>query len=605
MSSDLKATLQEICNDCGNDRTRMMDILRATQERFGCISDDAMNLISDLVGTHRVEVEGAASFYAFLSKAPKGDVVIRVCNDVVDKMNGVDRVAQAFREELGIDFGETTADGKFTLEWTPCIGMSDQSPAVLVNDEVMTRVSSDKARDIVSALKGGREYYKLRHPLGDGNNAHKLVHSMVTNNVHLKGDVLLADFTPGAGLANALGITPTEVIRSLKTARLRGRGGAGFPTGMKWEFAHMAEGTCKYVLCNADEGEPGTFKDRVLLTECADLLFEGMTVAGYAIGAEEGILYLRAEYLYLRRLLELTLNRRREEGLLGKNVCGKQGFNFDIRIQMGAGAYVCGEETALISSCEGLRGDPKNRPPFPAQKGYLGCPTVVNNVETLCSVARIMENGAAWFSKFGTPASAGTKLLSISGDCARPGVFEVELGCTLQDVLDMAEADQPLAVQVGGPSGQLVGAEGFGRKICFDDLATGGSIIIFDSDRDLLDVVEQFMEFFVEESCGYCTPCRVGCTLMAKRIADIRAGKGEPDDIEYLQTLGASMKLGSRCGLGQTAANPVMTSLANFRSVYEALLSEAPDGQQPTFDIRAALVDAEAIAGRESVIYKA
>jgi [NiFe] hydrogenase diaphorase moiety large subunit len=605
MSSDLKATLQTLCNDCGNDRTRLMDILRATQEQFGCINDEAMDLIAAAVGINRVEVESAASFYAFLSKAPKGEIVIRLCNDVVDKMNGVDRVAQAFREELGIDFGQTTPDGKFTLEWAPCIGMSDQSPAALINDEVMTRLSTDKARDIISALKGGREYFKLRHPLGDGNNAHKLVHSMVNNNICQKGEVLLADFTPGAALANIHGMTPAEVIRSMKAARLRGRGGAGFPTGMKWEFTQSAQGDRKFVLCNADEGEPGTFKDRVLLTECADLLFEGMTVAGYAVGASEGVLYLRAEYQYLQRLMELTLQRRRDEGMLGENVCGKAGFNFDIRVQMGAGAYICGEETALISSCEGLRGDPKNRPPFPAQKGYLGCPTVVNNVETLCSAAKIMENGAAWFSKFGTPASAGTKMLSISGDCARPGVFEVPLGCSLQDVLDMAQADEPLAVQVGGPSGQLVGKDGFGRKICFDDLATGGSIIIFDSDRDLLDVVEQFMEFFVEESCGYCTPCRVGCVLMAERIADIRAGNGQPDDIEYLETLGASMKLGSRCGLGQTAGNPVVTSLANFRPMYEALLKEPVDGQQPTFDIRAALSDAEAIAGRESVIYKA
>ncbi len=228
---------------------------------------------------------------------------------------------------------------------------------------------------------------------------------MVNNNIRRKGEVIFAEMQPGEGMKKALGMSPVEVIREVKTARLRGRGGAGFPTGMKWEFTRATNGAKRFVLCNADEGEPGTFKDRVILTECPDLMFEGMTIAGYAIGAELGILYLRAEYAYLLPYLEDVLNRRRSTGLLGKNVCGKNGFNYDIRIQMGAGAYVCGEETALISSCEGERGDPKNRPPFPAQKGYRGAPSTVNNVETLCCVARIMEKGAAWFSQLGTTDS--------------------------------------------------------------------------------------------------------------------------------------------------------------------------------------------------------
>ena len=249
---------------------------------------------------------------------------------------------------------------------------------------------------------------------------------------------------------------PAEVIRSVKTSRLRGRGGAGFPCGLKWEFTRGAEGERKFVLCNADEGEPGTFKDRVLLTERPDRVFAGMTIAGYAIGAEQGILYLRVEYAYLRPFLEDVLLKRRTDGLLGHSVCGKGGFNFDIRIQMGAGAYICGEETSLISSCEGMRGDPKTRPPFPAQKGYLGCPTVVNNVETLCCVTKILEEGPATFSAFGTEQSSGTKLLSISGDCRRPGVYELPFGVTLRQVLKLAGADDAIAVQISGPSGQSV-----------------------------------------------------------------------------------------------------------------------------------------------------
>ena len=244
---------------------------------------------------------------------------------------------------------------------------------------------------------------------GDGNNGNDLVKAMVNNNIRKRGAVIFGDCKPNAGLEKALALSPVEVINEIKNARLRGRGGAGFPTGMKWEFTRGADGDDKYVICNADEGEPGTFKDRVILTERADLLFEGMTIAGYAIGAKTGILYLRGEYNYLRPYLEDVLAKRREKGLLGTNVLGKSSFDFDIRIQMGAGAYVCGEETSLISSCEGLRGDPKNRPPFPAQQGYLAKPTCVNNVETLCNTVAIMDNGAAWFDRMGTTGSAGTR----------------------------------------------------------------------------------------------------------------------------------------------------------------------------------------------------
>jgi [NiFe] hydrogenase diaphorase moiety large subunit len=593
--------VRRICEAYGRDRTRMMDIVRDVQSRFGGVSGAAMDAIAREVSTHRVEVESVVSFYAFFSERTKGKIVIRVCNDVIDQMNGMDRVARAFSEELGIGFGETTADGKFTLEYTPCIGMSDQAPAALVNDVVVTNLTSDRARAIVRRLRENADPDRLVEKLGDGNNAHHLVHAMVMNNIGTRGPVIFAPFPSGEALRKAVAMTPTEVIRDMKTARLRGRGGAGFPTGMKWEFCRAAPGKKRYVICNADEGEPGTFKDRVILTECPDLLFEGMTIAGYAIGSDTGILYLRGEYAYLRALLEHVLAERRKSGLLGQNVCGKAGFHFDIRIQMGAGAYVCGEETALISSCEGLRGDPKNRPPFPAQKGYLGLPTVVNNVETLCCVARILEKGAGWFAQLGSKGSPGTKLLSISGDCKSPGVYEVPFGITLADVLKMVGAEDAAAVQVGGPSGQMVGPKDFGRIICYDDLATGGSIMVFGPERNVLKVAEQFLEFFIDESCGYCTPCRVGNVLLKERLSRIIAGKGEPADLDYLQDLGETIKTTSRCGLGQTSANPVLTTLKNFRPVYEALVRPNVDGLQPTFELHAAVSDAERIAGRASL----
>ncbi|NJN63923.1 MAG: NADH:ubiquinone oxidoreductase [Acidobacteria bacterium] len=598
----LQRTIKEVCRTYGRDRTRMMDIVRELQERLGFIPGDAMDLIAEEVGTARVEVESVVSFYAFLSEKPKGPIVIRLCNDIVDKIHGVDRVADALKDELGIEFGETTADGKITLEWTACIGMSDQAPAALVNDVVVTHLSSDEAREMVRELRRHGDPRRLVRTYGDGNNAHELIRSMVSNNVRRTGPVIFAELDRGSALRKAIAMSPAEVIRNIKTARLRGRGGAGFPAGMKWEFTRASEGAKKFVVCNADEGEPGTFKDRVILTERADLLFEGMTIAGYAIGATQGIVYLRAEYEYLRRFLESVLAERRRAGLLGHSILGKPGFDYDIRIQMGAGAYVCGEETSLLSSCEGLRGDPKNRPPFPAQKGYLGYPTSINNVETFCCVARILEEGAAWFLELGSKGSSGTKLFSISGDCRSPGVYELPFGITLGELLKIAGADDAIAVQVGGPSGQMVGPTQFDRTLCYDDLATGGSIMVFGPDRDPLEIAHAFMDFFIEESCGYCTPCRVGNVLLLERLEKVQAGLAGSEDLVYLQELGETVKAASRCGLGQTSPNPVLTTLKNFRELYERNLT-APDvrGLLPTFDIDSALATAKTITGRDSM----
>jgi len=604
MDKYLQKEVEQICTAFGNDRTKMMDIVRAVQNKYGQVSDEAVGFIAKAVKCNSIEVDSVVTFYSFLSKKPKGKVVIRLCNDVVDKMSGVDRVAEAFKKELGIDFGQTTPDGNISLEYTACIGMCDQAPAALVNDEVITYLSTDKVKELIGDLKKHYDPSKLKHRLGDGNNADPLVHSCVHNGIRKKGRVIFSEYDAEAGLKNSLAVSPVEVINEVKVARLRGRGGAGFPTGMKWQFTRAAEGEKKFILCNADEGEPGTFKDRVILTERADLLFEGMTIGGYAIGAEQGILYLRAEYNYLRKFLEKVLQDRRNKNLLGKDILGKKGFNFDITIQVGAGAYICGEETALISSCEGLRGDPKTRPPFPAQKGYLGYPSSVNNVETLCCVARIMEMGAAWFAEVGSKGSPSTKLLSVSGDCRLPGVYEYPFGIKVNDLLKDVGAEDAQAVLVGGPSGQLIGPNEFHRTICYDDLATGGAVVVFGPERDIVEIAAEYMHFFVEESCGYCTPCRVGNVILKKHLDKILNGQGEPQDLDFLKSLGESIKLTSRCGLGQTSPNPVLTTLKNFRSVYESKVRTFADKFQPTFDIRKALADAESIAKRKSEIYK-
>ena len=582
-----------------------MDIVADVQKTFGHIPREAFALVARESNTHRVEVESVVSFYAFLSEKRKGGVVIRLCDDIIDRFQGGDAVGEALIKELGIGFDETTPDGIFTLEKTPCIGMSDQAPAMMVNDTVITGLTPEMVPGIIGKLRANPDPSILITEPGDGHNADPLVNAMVKNNIREAGPVILSDYRKEAGLRKALTQTPDEVIEDIKISGLRGRGGAGFLTGLKWELTRQSLGSDKFILCNADEGEPGTFKDRVLLTERADLVLEGMTVAAYAIGAETGIIYLRGEYGYLREFLEEKINHRRAAHLLGNNILGNTGFNFDVRIQMGAGAYVCGEETSLISSCEGTRGDPTDRTPFPVVKGYMVSPTAVNNVESYCCAARIMDKGPGWFSSIGTQQSTGTKMLSICGDCERPGIYEVPFGTRLRDVLDRAGAEDVACVCVGGPSGQMVGPAQFDLGISYEELSTGGSVMIFSNQRDILEVAAAFMDFFVDESCGYCVPCRVGNVLLKNRLERVRIGEGTKSDLDYLQRLGESVKFTSRCGLGQTSPNPVLSTLKNFRPVYNALVKADGSGLNRSFHIMKAVEEASAIAGRRSEIFHA
>jgi [NiFe] hydrogenase diaphorase moiety large subunit len=599
MKQALAIVVQDICEQYDFDRTRMMDIVIAVQRRFGCVSTEAMEVIARAVNSHRVEVESVVTFYSFLSVNARGKVIIRLCRDIVDWMKGYEAVADAMAKELGVTMDETTADGAITLTCTPCIGMSDQAPAALVNDVVVPNLSPERARQLVRDLRRHLDPAQLVTVVGDGNNAHPLVRAMVRNNIRRRGPVHFDGFGAGSALRRTVERTPEAVIAEIRAARLRGRGGAGFATGQKWEFARNAPGERRYVLCNADEGEPGTFKDRVLLTECADQVFEGMTVAGYALGSDTGIVYLRGEYAYLRAYLEDVLASRRQHQLLGKGILGRLGFDFDIRIQLGAGAYVCGEETALISSCEGLRGDPKNRPPFPAQKGYGGCPTIVNNVETFSAVSRIMEKGAEWFAAMGSERTTGTKLLSVCGDCRKPGVYEVPFGITAREVLELAEAENPGAMLIGGPCRQMIGPDRFQGQICYDDLATGGAILVFNRARNKLEIAEHYLDFFIGESCGHCTPCRVGLVLLKQAVHKVVSGAGEPADLVYMRRLANIIVQTSRCGLGQAAPNPVLGALQTFHA-YADMVGEGRAGLLSTFDLSKAVVDAELSAGRMS-----
>ncbi len=575
--SDIGQIVDKAIKKQNRDRTRMLEIIRDVQSELGWVSDEAIESIAGRFGISKSDVDGIVSFYHFFSKKPVGKYAVYLNNSAVAIMKGRTEIARAFERESGCKFGQVTSDGLIGLYDTSDIGMNDQEPAALINGMVFTNLTQDKVKEIVSFMKAGRDVREMIKELGDGLNQSPLIHSMVKNNIRKKGPVIFAPFEQGAAIKKALAMKPHQVIEEVKKSNLRGRGGAGFPTGMKWEFARNNRVKKTYVVCNADEGEPGTFKDRVILTELPHMLFEGMAVAGYAVGAQEGILYVRAEYLYLIKHLESVLESMRKRRLLGKNIAGKKGFSFDIQLKLGAGAYICGEETSLLESAEGRRGEPRNRPPFPAQHGFLGHPTTVNNVESLCAAARVMLMGGEAFAKMGTFQSHGTKLLSVSGDCQRPGIYEIEFGRTLSSLLEEVGSEDAMAVQVGGPSGKCVPRRDFGKKISFEELPTGGSVIVIGPNRDLLEIVHNFMAFFVEESCGWCTPCRAGNVILKRRLEKIMSGKGTESDLNELAQWCGIVKSMSRCGLGQTSPNPIATTIESFREVYAARLRKGAD----------------------------
>jgi [NiFe] hydrogenase diaphorase moiety large subunit len=593
--------VEAVVRDFGSDRSRLLDIVLAVQRKYGWISYEAMVAIASALGIHAVEVEDTVSFYAFLNRTPKGRFQIRMSKTPVSLMKGAAVVARAFAEVTGAPLGGTSPDGVFTLEWTSDIGMADQEPAALINGSVVTALTPEDVPAIIAALRGCRD--DAASPLFPGREV-VLPHSELKPSLVQRGPVLLSGRGAcGDGIRAAILIAPEAVIQEISKAKLRGRGGAGFPTAMKWKFTRKSISDEHYVVCNADEGEPGTFKDRVLLTEVPDLMFDGMTIASYALGAKHGLVYLRGEYAYMLEPLQQVLERRRQSGLLGSRICGREGFDFDIRIQLGAGAYICGDESALLDSAEGKRGAPRNRPPFPTDCGYLEKPTAIDNVETYACAARILESGAAWFAGYGTSESTGTKLLSVSGDCERPGVYEVDFGTTINEFLDLVGVPDAPFVQVSGFSGQSLSAKDFGRSIAFEDLSTGGSMMIFSKNRDVLEVALQFIDFFVDESCGWCAPCRIGTTLLKKQLEKIVANRGTLADVSAMYALANTVTRTSRCGLGQTAANPILTTIRNFPELYEARLRT--EDFVPGVTLREALTEAVRVQGREPVVEEA
>lgn len=381
------------------------------------------------------------------------------------------------------------------------------------------------------------------------------------SNTEKRVDIIFGNYTNTDYnvLASALKKTPDQIMDELIESGLKGRGGAGFPTGMKWRFTAQQPGNEKYVVCNADEGEPGTFKDREILKRVPRKVLSGMGICGYAIGAKKGYIYLRAEYKYL-------LNELNEEISIFHEYCKKFNLDFNIEVRMGAGAYICGEESALFESIEGKRGEPRNKPPYPTISGVFSKPTVINNIETLVTAQSIMRIGAAEYKKLGTQDSRGSKLFCVSGDACKEGIFELELGMTVYDFVEEFGDGDTKAVQVGGASGFCVPRKKFKETIIgFEGIPTGGSMKVFNSSRSMYNVLHNYLDFFAEESCGQCTPCRIGCQQLLHGIEAVKVGKKEPEYLDQLMKLAGNMKLTSKCGLGQSVANSFSTIVNNFR----------------------------------------
>ena len=585
--------LCEIVDHHGGEATSLLQVLIDVQMRFRCVPAGVMTFLAEILHLPRTQIQAVVEFYSFLSVTSTGRFDVRFSDSVTDQLLGSRDLATRLCQRLGVKLGETRADDAVSVHLTSCTGLSDQGPAALVNGQVLTRLDGDRIVQMADFIDQEIDL-----------DAWPKAWFRVEDQVQLEGLLLAEELPLGACLERAGTLDAVGIISEIDRSGLRGRGGAGFKTAVKWRFCYEgAEGTLpgdpsitRYVVCNADEGEPGTFKDRVLLSRNAHDVFEGMTVCARAIGALRGFLYLRGEYRYLLDTLLKVLEARRSRGLLGRNILGVEGFDFNIEIHLGAGAYICGEESALIESLEGKPGHPRNRPPYPVTHGYLGQPTVVNNVETFVAAARIMAFGADWFLSEGTAQSTGTKMLSVSGDCERPGIYEVPFGTPVSVVMHRCGADDPMGVQVGGPSGTFIGKAEFERILGFEDLSTGGSMMVFSQARDVVAIARGFTHFFAHESCGFCTPCRVGTSLLRQLIDKIAEGHGTPHDLVEMTQLAAIVKNASHCGLGQTAANPLMQTLERFPERYQERLKTTLF--EPGFDLDGALEVSRQMTGR-------
>jgi NADH-quinone oxidoreductase subunit F len=548
-------------------RSGLLPALHAAQKVYGWLPEQVAAEVARSLHVPLADVHGVIEFYTLFYNEPVGKRIIRVCTDQACSLKNGKGILEHLCQHHGIEPGGTTAGQAVTVEASPCLGLCELAPTALLDDQAETSIDLEKnSYDL--GRPPSRVYGSLR---------------LLTANCGRGGTTSLAEYGRYAALEKALTMKPLDIVAELKASGLVGRGGAAFPTGIKGEGAATAQADQKYVICNADESEPGTFKDRILLLDDPHRTIEGMLIGAYAIGASKGYIYLRGEYPYILPVLENALQEAREAGLLGENILGSN-FSFDIEIRLGAGAYICGEETALFESIEGKRGFPRVKPPFPTTQGLFGKPTVINNVETICNVPLIISIGSAEYRKIGTEKSPGPKLFCVSGGVTQPGLYEVPFGVTLRELLEMAggvAGNKNLqAVLFGGAAGAFATSQHLDVKMTFEDLRAAGLplgsgvVMVFDETRDMRASLKELGHFFAHESCGKCYPCQMG-TQRQKEILDrVAAGLALPGDMTRLQDVGWTMTDASLCGLGQTAASAVLSAI----KLWPELFNEEAEG---------------------------
>lgn len=509
------------------------------------------------------------SFYTLFSTKQKGKHIVRVCKNLSCHVNNGSEILKKLKETLGINSGETTPDGEFTLEETSCLGACAFSPVLMIDETIFSNIKPDMIPNLIKEFKKEKpEPLKIAISFPYG--------KFLLRNVYEIDPLDIEEYIKKGGyqaLKKVLKKGDTFTIEEIKNSGLRGRGGAGFPTGLKWEFIKKEKQKPKFVICNADEGEPGTFKDRILIENDPHSVIEGMIIAGFAVGAEKGIIYIRGEYETGYRILENAIRQAGERGFLGKNISGSN-FSFDIKVVKGAGSYVCGEETALIESVEGKRGEPRKKPPYPSNKGLYGKPTLINNVETLANVTLIFIKGSEWFKE------KGRVLLSLSGDFNWKGVCEIPLGTSLDYVVNKIgkgiKGEKLKFLILGGVSGNIITPRQLHVKLDYESLYSinksigSGAIIALNEKRCSVDVAKNIIEFFKHESCGKCIPCMRGTDESERIIKDIWKGNGIQGDIELLFEIAETMELSSFCPLGQTALKVVKEIIREFKEEWDA-----------------------------------
>jgi len=568
---DLTQLQPQLAEFASQGRTALLPALQAVQKLYGYAHPLALREVSRTLGVPLADIYGVVDFYSLFYAEPVGKTVIHVCGDPACAMAGADGVLKLAARKVEQQVLEGEQINTITVERSACLGLCEHAPALLVQGAAVGQAS----RRTWEELAEGRTHRPHSIIGGDiriltANCGHG--HTTFLNEYRARGGYV--------GLRRALKMTPLEVIEMVKASGLVGRGGAAFPTGIKWEGAARAAGDQKYVVVNADEAEPGTFKDRVMMEDDPHRVLEGLIIAAYAIGASKGYWYIRGEYAYSYQVVMRALKEARENGILGENVL-ESGFSFDVEVRQGAGAYVCGEETALFESIEGKRGFPRVKPPFPTTHGLFGKPTVINNVETLSNLPFLLENGAKTYRHYGTEKSPGPKLFCLSGDVVKPGLYEVPFGVSMRHLIyglagGMREGRTFKAALVGGAAGAFAVEEHLDTRLSFEDLRAAGLplgsgvITVFDETRDMLDVVLRLAHFFAEESCGKCYPCQLGTQRQYEIIHRVAAGEPLAEDITRLTQVGWTMTDASLCGLGQTAASAVLSAIKLWPELFVA-----------------------------------